>query len=67
MNGGRTEQFPDKLRTYSLSTLFYIALRQIVRIFMRVFFSLEYDGLHYIREQEARLFWLVIIQDGWIH
>ena len=43
----------------------YFFLRLIARLIMRVFFSLEYDGLHYVKDQPGAII-LAGNHTGWL-
>ena len=47
------------------STFIYFTLRQLARLIMRVFFSLECDGLHYLEEQQGAVI-LAGNHTGWL-
>lgn len=47
------------------SSLIYFAVRFFVRALMRIFFSLEYEGLHYVREQKGPII-LAGNHTGWL-
>jgi 1-acyl-sn-glycerol-3-phosphate acyltransferase len=49
----------------SFSTIVYFTIRFFARIIMRLFFSLEYDGLHYLREQKGPVI-LAGNHTGWL-
>src|SRR5277367_4990663 len=48
-----------------MMTFIYFQLRIIVRLLMRLFFSLECDGLHYIEEQPGAVI-LAGNHTGWL-
>jgi len=47
------------------SAFVYFVLRRLARIIMRVFFSLEYDGLHYLKDQPGAVI-LAGNHTGWL-
>ncbi len=65
MNGTEISQPQNKSLTYSLSTLVYFTIRFFARLIMRLCFSLEYDGLHYVREQKGPII-LAGNHTGWL-